>query len=89
MEKVEEDLRRSKSVRERQARDFSEQLDALRQKCEQQVRVLALCPPPSAGARERDPLTREILLYVGCSLFCDRGHTCPSDGAGLTPICST
>lgn len=38
MEKVEEDLTRSKSLRERQAKDFSEQLDALRHKYEQQVR---------------------------------------------------
>lgn len=39
MEKVEEDLNRSKSLRERQAKDFSEQLAALRQRYEQQVRL--------------------------------------------------
>lgn len=37
MEKVEEDLIRSKSLREKQAKEFSLQLDALRQKYEQQV----------------------------------------------------
>lgn len=37
MEKVEEDLIHSKSLRENQAKDFSHQLDALRQKYEQQV----------------------------------------------------
>lgn len=37
MEKVEEDLIRSKALREKQAKEFSQQLDALRQKCEQQV----------------------------------------------------
>ncbi len=37
MEKVEEDLRRSKSLREKQAKEFSHQLDALRQKYELQV----------------------------------------------------
>uniref|UniRef100_A0A3Q4AYE8 DUF4485 domain-containing protein n=1 Tax=Mola mola TaxID=94237 RepID=A0A3Q4AYE8_MOLML len=37
MEKVEEDLIRSRSLREKQAKDFSEQLDGLRQKYEQQV----------------------------------------------------
>lgn len=37
MEKVEEDLIRSKSLRENQAKEFSQQLDALRQKYEQQV----------------------------------------------------
>lgn len=37
MEKVEEDLVRSKSLRENQAKEFSEQLDGLRQKYEQQV----------------------------------------------------
>lgn len=49
MEKVEEDLTRSKSVRERQAKDFSEQLDALRHKYEQQVRI-PVRAPLSAGA---------------------------------------
>lgn len=42
MEKVEEDLIRSKSLRENQAKDFSEQLDALRQKYEQQVCMFCL-----------------------------------------------
>uniref|UniRef100_A0A3Q2EFW2 Centrosomal protein 112 n=1 Tax=Cyprinodon variegatus TaxID=28743 RepID=A0A3Q2EFW2_CYPVA len=37
MEKVEEDLIRSKTLREKQAKEFSQQLDALRQKYEQQV----------------------------------------------------
>uniref|UniRef100_A0A7N6AEH6 DUF4485 domain-containing protein n=1 Tax=Anabas testudineus TaxID=64144 RepID=A0A7N6AEH6_ANATE len=37
MEKVEEDLIRSKSLREKQAKEFSLQLDALRQKYEQQM----------------------------------------------------
>ena len=37
MEKVEEDLLRSKSLRQNQAKEFSQQLDALRQKYEQQV----------------------------------------------------
>ncbi|CAG11428.1 unnamed protein product [Tetraodon nigroviridis] len=37
MEKVEEDLNRSKSLREKQAKDFSEQLAALRQRYEQQL----------------------------------------------------
>ncbi|XP_076020693.1 centrosomal protein of 112 kDa [Genypterus blacodes] len=37
MEKVEEDLVRSKALRENQAREFSQQLDALRQKFEQQM----------------------------------------------------
>lgn len=37
MEKVEEDLIRSKSLRENQAKEFSQQLEALRQKYEQQV----------------------------------------------------
>ncbi|XP_041812859.1 centrosomal protein of 112 kDa isoform X2 [Chelmon rostratus] len=37
MEKVEEDLIHSKSLRENQAKDFSHQLDALRQKYEQQM----------------------------------------------------
>nr|XP_043907278.1 centrosomal protein of 112 kDa isoform X1 [Solea senegalensis]XP_043907279.1 centrosomal protein of 112 kDa isoform X2 [Solea senegalensis] len=37
MGKVEEDLIRSKSLREKQAKEFSEQLDALRQKYEQQM----------------------------------------------------
>ncbi|XP_062422190.1 centrosomal protein of 112 kDa [Pungitius pungitius] len=37
MEKVEEDLIRSKSLREKQAKEFSQQLDALRQKYEQQM----------------------------------------------------
>eukprot|EP00064_Thunnus_orientalis_P011134 superscaffoldBa00001579_g11164 len=37
MEKVEEDLIRSKSLRENQAKEFSQQLDALRQKYEQQT----------------------------------------------------
>ncbi|XP_029997601.1 centrosomal protein of 112 kDa isoform X2 [Sphaeramia orbicularis] len=37
MEKVEEDLIRSKSLRENQAKEFSQQLDALRQKYEQQM----------------------------------------------------
>uniref|UniRef100_A0AAQ4P4B7 Centrosomal protein 112 n=1 Tax=Gasterosteus aculeatus aculeatus TaxID=481459 RepID=A0AAQ4P4B7_GASAC len=39
MEKVEEDLIRSKSLREKQAKEFSQQLEALRQKYEQQVRT--------------------------------------------------
>lgn len=39
MERVEEDLIRSKSLRENQAKEFSQQLDALRQKYEQQVCV--------------------------------------------------
>lgn len=37
MEKVEEDLKRSRSLREKQAKEFSQQLDDLRQKFEQQV----------------------------------------------------
>ncbi|XP_078125983.1 centrosomal protein of 112 kDa isoform X1 [Sander vitreus] len=37
MQKVEEDLIRSKSLRENQAKEFSQQLDALRQKYEQQM----------------------------------------------------
>ncbi|XP_020491915.1 centrosomal protein of 112 kDa isoform X2 [Labrus bergylta] len=37
MEKVEEDLNRSKFLRENQAKEFSQQLDALRQKYEQQM----------------------------------------------------
>lgn len=37
MEKVEEDLIRSKSLRQNQAKEFSQQLDALGQKYEQQV----------------------------------------------------
>lgn len=37
MKKVEEDLIRSKSLRQNQAKEFSQQLDALRQKYEQQV----------------------------------------------------
>uniref|UniRef100_A0A3B5BCX5 Centrosomal protein 112 n=1 Tax=Stegastes partitus TaxID=144197 RepID=A0A3B5BCX5_9TELE len=37
MEKVEEDLIRSKSLRKNQAKEFSQQLDALRQKYEQQM----------------------------------------------------
>ncbi|XP_074552561.1 centrosomal protein of 112 kDa-like isoform X1 [Halichoeres trimaculatus] len=37
MEKVEEDLDRSKTLRETQAKEFSEQLDALRQTYEQQM----------------------------------------------------
>ncbi|XP_032392577.1 centrosomal protein of 112 kDa isoform X6 [Etheostoma spectabile] len=37
MQKVEEDLIRSKSLRENQAREFSQQLEALRQKYEQQM----------------------------------------------------
>ncbi|XP_075942136.1 centrosomal protein of 112 kDa [Anarhichas minor] len=37
MEKVEEDLTRSKSLRENQAKEFCQQLDALRQKYEQQM----------------------------------------------------
>lgn len=44
MEKIEEDLNRSKSLREKQAKDFSEQLAALRQRYEQQVR-LSVCSP--------------------------------------------
>lgn len=45
MEKVEEDLILSKSLREKQAREFSQQLDALRQKYEQQVCInLTFCP---------------------------------------------
>uniref|UniRef100_A0A3B5LRH1 Centrosomal protein 112 n=1 Tax=Xiphophorus couchianus TaxID=32473 RepID=A0A3B5LRH1_9TELE len=44
MEKVEEDLIRSKTLRESQAKEFSLQLDALRQKYEQQVCMrLELC----------------------------------------------
>lgn len=35
---------RSKSLRERQAKDFSEQLDSLRHKYEQQVRILVRSP---------------------------------------------
>ncbi|KAJ4932743.1 hypothetical protein JOQ06_011158 [Pogonophryne albipinna] len=38
MDKVEEDLIRSKSLRENQSKEFSQQLDALRQKYEQQER---------------------------------------------------
>lgn len=37
MGKVEEDLKRSRSLREKQAKEFSRQLDDLRQKFEQQV----------------------------------------------------
>ncbi|XP_068434263.1 centrosomal protein of 112 kDa isoform X2 [Clinocottus analis] len=37
MDKVEQDLIRSKSLRENQAKEFSQQLDALRQKYEQQM----------------------------------------------------
>lgn len=37
MEKVEEDLIRSRTLRDNQAKEFSQQLDALSQKCEQQV----------------------------------------------------
>ncbi|KAI4822415.1 hypothetical protein KUCAC02_007966 [Chaenocephalus aceratus] len=37
MDKVEEDLIRSKSLRENQSKEFSQQLDALRQKYEQQI----------------------------------------------------
>ncbi|KAM9843968.1 centrosomal protein of 112 kDa [Aulostomus maculatus] len=37
MEKVEEDLNRSRSLREKQAKEFSQQLDALREKYEQQM----------------------------------------------------
>lgn len=44
MEKVEEDLNRSKSLREKQAKDFSEQLAVFRQRYEQQVR-LSVCLP--------------------------------------------
>lgn len=43
MDKVEEDLIRSRSLRESQAKDFSEQLDALRQKYEQQVCMFCIC----------------------------------------------
>lgn len=44
MEKVEDDLIRSKSLRENQAKEFSLQLDALRQKYEQQVcNFLSVC----------------------------------------------
>lgn len=44
MEKVEEDLNLSKSLREKQAKDFSEQLAALRQRYEQQVRLSVRLP---------------------------------------------
>ncbi|KAM7386838.1 hypothetical protein PAMA_009460 [Pampus argenteus] len=37
MEKVEEDLIKSKSLREKQAKEFSQQLQALRKTCEQQM----------------------------------------------------
>lgn len=48
MEKVEEDLIRSKTLRESQAKEFSLQLDALRQKYEQQVCMrLELCVLPA------------------------------------------
>uniref|UniRef100_A0A8C6TFL5 Centrosomal protein 112 n=1 Tax=Neogobius melanostomus TaxID=47308 RepID=A0A8C6TFL5_9GOBI len=42
MEKVEEDLLRSKSLRENQAKEFSYQLDSLRQKYEQQMTELRM-----------------------------------------------
>jgi centrosomal protein CEP112 len=37
MDKVEEDLTRSKSLREKQAKEFSYQVEELKQKYEQQV----------------------------------------------------
>lgn len=52
MEKVEEDLARSKSLRERQAKDFSEQLDALRHKYEQQVCIPVRLPLPAGVCRD-------------------------------------
>lgn len=59
MEKVEEDLTRSKSLRERQAKDFSEQLDALRHKYEQQVRILVR-PLLPAGVRMALPMCAQM-----------------------------
>lgn len=54
MDKVEEDLTRSKSLREKQAKEFSYQVEELKQKYEQQVSgregdliLLCFCPAMS------------------------------------------
>lgn len=92
MEKVEEDLTRSKSVRERQAKDFSEQLDALRHKYEQQVRI-PVRAPLSAGACigiahvctnaavENPPFARAAVAQHGLCCYQDT-----LEARGLTPI---
>lgn len=46
MEKVEADLSRSKSLREKQSKEFSWQLETLKQRYEQQVSCLV---PPGGG----------------------------------------
>lgn len=43
MEKVEEDLARSKNLREKQAKEFSRQLDELKIKHEKEVSALFVC----------------------------------------------
>lgn len=65
MEKVEEDLIRSKTLREKQAKEFSQQLDALRQKYEQQVCIKLGLSVPVAFIPHRN-----ILYVMSESLAC-------------------
>ncbi|XP_072299473.1 centrosomal protein of 112 kDa [Eucyclogobius newberryi] len=71
MEKVEEDLLRSKSLRENQAKEFSQQLDSLRNKYEQQMAELCMQHElertrlQQAHIAEKDSMVQERQLEVG------------------------
>ncbi|KAJ0001415.1 hypothetical protein NQD34_006435, partial [Periophthalmus magnuspinnatus] len=71
MEKVEEDLVRSKSLRENQAKEFSQQLDSLRHKYEQQMAELRMQHEQErtrlqqAHIAEKDSMVQERQREVG------------------------
>uniref|UniRef100_A0AAV2KIG9 Centrosomal protein of 112 kDa n=1 Tax=Knipowitschia caucasica TaxID=637954 RepID=A0AAV2KIG9_KNICA len=71
MEKVEEDLERSKSLRENQAKEFSQQLDSLRHKYEHQMAELCMQHEQErtrlqqAHITEKDGMVQEHQREVG------------------------
>lgn len=72
MEKVEEDLIRSKFLRENQAKEFSQQLDSLQHKCEQQMAELRIQHEQEktrlqqAHIAEKDSMVQERQREVSC-----------------------
>lgn len=66
MEKVEADLSRSKSLREKQSKEFSWQLEELKQRYEQQVSRFA----PSGGREQGHPFTHLFPFSLCIAVLC-------------------
>lgn len=69
MEKVEEDLARSKNLREKQAKEFSRQLEDLKIKHEKEVCSIFLSEMSSEGLSSKSSYSREHEYLSFLNLF--------------------